>query len=303
MGRTDLDRRTALTGLGLAGAALWASSARAGSLNPPAGAVSPTMKPLDEVEPRIPINNTTAPPSSLYHHVISEPGSYYLTEQLSTPPVPLGAILVNAPDVIVDLNGFTITRSGDLTGILVPTFVRAAQPRVTFRNGRIHRNPDPGDHPAMSFTESATLENITFSGRFSRCVIVDPALDCVIRDCDFLDGPVTTAIDGGSRLVVERCRFRSVNTAILLINPDSTVVRGCTVEGGAIGISVANAVRTSVLDNVVAGCAGTGFDSSAATNAFLRNVAIGNGANYSAGIQPVAANPAAAGPWDNISLA
>ena len=57
----------------------------AGDLNPPAGSVAPTMKTLDEVEPRIAINAVNTPGDSNSVYRISQPGSYYLTGNVTAP--------------------------------------------------------------------------------------------------------------------------------------------------------------------------------------------------------------------------
>jgi hypothetical protein len=69
-----------------------------GSLTPP-GAPAPTMKSLAQIEPRTPI---TAVPFT-----ISEPGSYYLTTNVTT--TVSNAIVIVANGVTLDLNGFTIS--------------------------------------------------------------------------------------------------------------------------------------------------------------------------------------------------
>lgn len=69
-----------------------------GSLTPP-GQPAPTMKTLDQIEPRTPIS---ALPFS-----ISSPGSYYLTGNL-TATADGASITVSADDVMIDLNGFTL---------------------------------------------------------------------------------------------------------------------------------------------------------------------------------------------------
>ena len=82
-----------------------------GSLTPP-GAPAPTMKSLDQVEPRMPISS--AP------FTITQPGSYYLTANLN---VTSGdAIDINTNGVTLDLNGFTISSteiSPSGTGIML----------------------------------------------------------------------------------------------------------------------------------------------------------------------------------------
>lgn len=94
----------------------------AGSLTPP-GPPAPTMKPLDQVEARIPISSLP--------FAISTAGSYYLTRNL----VLTGsgeAITVNAGPTTIDLNGFQLSGAGSGVGIfLVPTA------DLTVRNGSV----------------------------------------------------------------------------------------------------------------------------------------------------------------------
>ena len=83
----------------------------AGDLDPPAGPVAPTMKTLDEVEPRIALNQVNTPGNSGVAFLIPEPGSYYLTED--TPTVTFqGGIDVPTGGVTIDLNGFTLRHGG-----------------------------------------------------------------------------------------------------------------------------------------------------------------------------------------------
>ncbi len=69
-----------------------------GPLTPP-GAPAPTMKTLDQIEARTPISS--AP------FTISNPGSYYLTANLTVSGG--DAIIIATSGVTLDLNGFTIT--------------------------------------------------------------------------------------------------------------------------------------------------------------------------------------------------
>ena len=97
-----------------------------GSLTPP-GAPAPTMKTLDQLEPRTPIS--AAP------FTISQPGSYYLTGNLT---ITSGdAITIATNSVTLDLNGFTISSTAASAagcGILLS----GSNPRdLTILNGHI----------------------------------------------------------------------------------------------------------------------------------------------------------------------
>ena len=63
------------------GGIVWVS---AGDLNPPAGPVTSTMKTLDQVEARIPVQSLSG--NLGFQHIISQPGSYYLTGNVTTVP-------------------------------------------------------------------------------------------------------------------------------------------------------------------------------------------------------------------------
>lgn len=78
----------------------------AGDLTPPSGPVQSTMKTLDQVEPRRPIGQSDVPV------MITEPGSYVLTESLSPTASGQTAITIVASDVTIDLRGFAITIGG-----------------------------------------------------------------------------------------------------------------------------------------------------------------------------------------------
>ena len=99
-----------------------------GSLTPP-GAPTPTMKTLDQVEARQIVNATNTPGDGTDQFVISAPGSYYLTGNITGVSGKNG-IVINADDVTLDLNGFALIGvGGSLRGIFVP---------LTHRNLRIY---------------------------------------------------------------------------------------------------------------------------------------------------------------------
>jgi hypothetical protein len=94
-----------------------------GSLTPP-GALAPTMKTLDQVEPRTPISS--AP------FTITQPGSYYLTTNLSTGSFQAGIVIL-ADNVTLDLNGFALIGvANSFSGIIC-----FGQKNICIRNGTI----------------------------------------------------------------------------------------------------------------------------------------------------------------------
>lgn len=104
----------------------------AGDVTPPAGPVGGTMKTLDEVEARIPVDASTAPGDAGREFWITQPGSYYLTGDITTSR-PTG-IQISVSNVTLDLNGFTISGGGvSDTGIYLGG--SSTITNVTIRNG------------------------------------------------------------------------------------------------------------------------------------------------------------------------
>src|SRR5678815_4185257 len=77
-----------------------------GLLTPP-GTPAPTMKTLDQVEPRVAINATNTPGDTDSLFKITQPGSYYLTGNITGVAGKHG-IAIAASGVTVDLNGFDV---------------------------------------------------------------------------------------------------------------------------------------------------------------------------------------------------
>lgn len=88
--------------------------ARAGDLNPPVGPIEATMVTLDQVEPRVCINDLPGSPDAM--HVITQPGSYFLAGPVLADPGKSAIVVQIMPGVeghtIVDLNGFPLTGQG-----------------------------------------------------------------------------------------------------------------------------------------------------------------------------------------------
>ncbi|XVJ59209.1 MAG: hypothetical protein HEQ23_07330 [Tepidisphaera sp.] len=113
---------------------LWTGTVGAGPLDPPAGPVASTFKTLGEVEPRVAINaaNTPGDADSLFR--ITQPGSYYLTDNVTGVSGKVG-IEISVENVTIDLSGFTMTGvPGSLGGIVASPFNRDA---ITILNGTV----------------------------------------------------------------------------------------------------------------------------------------------------------------------
>src|SRR5947209_15213610 len=77
-----------------------------GSLTPP-GPPASTMKSLDQIEARIPIDSHLSGDADS-HFVLDKEGSYYLTANIAATKT--NGIHVTVPNVTVDLNGYHVTR-------------------------------------------------------------------------------------------------------------------------------------------------------------------------------------------------
>jgi parallel beta-helix repeat protein len=104
-----------------------------GSLTPP-GAPAPTMKTLDQVEPRIPIGVSTTPGDANGIFNITNSGSYYLTGNVYGQTNKSG-IVVAADNVTIDLCGYALI--GSTTNSLDGIRPSGTHQTIKIRNGII----------------------------------------------------------------------------------------------------------------------------------------------------------------------
>lgn len=239
-GSPAIDRRLLLGAASLAGVAALTSltsRASAGPLTPPAGPIASSGKPLAELEPRIAVNATNTPGDGTYLHVLSAPGSYYLTGDIN---IPAGFSGINMfSRTTLDLNGFTISGTGGTTtGI-------QANAECTIRNGSI-RNLANG----ISTGTFNTIEDVSVIGAISR------------------------GIRGGSRSEVRRCKvngFLGGSGIGIEIRDSEGVVEDCNVAVGfSPGISLPgfSTLRRTRVTNCQVG-ASVGFAAKVESCAFL----------------------------------
>jgi hypothetical protein len=170
-----------------------------GSLTPP-GAPAPTMKTLQQVEPRVPISS--AP------FTISQPGSYYLTTNLTVSGG--NAITIATNGVTLDLNGFTIASTAPSAtgyGILINSGLR----NIAIQNGFIQggvTNDGSGvfSGPGFGYGIYGLAPNVRVSG-----ISVSGCLYYGIY------------VDNGESTTVENCVVRTVGSWGIIAN----TIRGC----------------------------------------------------------------------------
>lgn len=184
-----------------------AGPAPAGDLNPPMGPVSPTMKDLDDVEPRTAIRNDF---DNLIPIVISSPGSYYLAENIDAFHSQHG-IQITASNVTLDLNGFRIRGNlevGSLDGIRIAD----GMTDVTIRNGRIVGFQGAGI--AAVSTVRSRIENVDVHSAVTGGIAC--GFDATITNCtvEAVTGIFTVGILGGENSMITGCRTTNCYTGI-----------------------------------------------------------------------------------------
>lgn len=247
-----------------------------GNLTPP-GAPAPTMKTLDQVEPRIPITGGASP--------ISQSGSYYLTENSSR------QIIIEADDVTLDLMGFHIAVS---SGNAI-TISRGYGNNTLIRNGTLQPGYranalDGRDADDCRFEDLRIVSTNTSYGISAgdHCVIrncdvrncsnrgISVGDNTEIRNCRVIGGKLDGILAGsGCRIIanVTENNVKGINVG------DNTEIRDCHVVGGKLdGIWAGSGCR--IIGNVIENNGGKGLYITGSKTYVENNIVKGNGNNY-----------------------
>lgn len=228
-----------------------ASLCLGGPLSPPGGSVAPTYKTLTEVEPRIAINltNTAGDADSVYK--ISQPGSYYLTGNVTGVAGKHG-IEITASGVTLDLMGFDLVGvpgMGAFDGVSVTV---GGLTGITVKNGTVRSwggdGVDLGSNPSGN-----TVLEIRSSGNAGNGIRV--ANNCLISKC-IASSNTLSGISTGSSCTISECAASSndahgITTGLMCTITNCTApsnalnginagssnrINGCTAAGNTIGI-------------------------------------------------------------------
>jgi len=197
----------------------------------PTGPPAQTMKTLHEVEPRIAINDENTPGDANSLYIISEPGSYYLTGNITINFK--HAILITSSDVTLDLMGYRIYSSylfippGGGTIDFDAIHLSAESKNIKISNGSVVSNRQPSGMMYYKgfrygiYSDDSSAQDISIA----EMRIVGSRMDGIHLE--------------GANIHVQSCDINSSTLSGIYIGDDSTV-SNCKIHDNG------NAVSTTV---------------------------------------------------------
>ncbi len=239
----------------------------------PAGPPAPTMKTLDQIEARVPLESLAGDATTRF--VISAPGSYYLTGDVTVAPN-FNGIAIAADNVTIDLNGFSFAGPAGATtdrGIISGSPTPPSNTRIL--NGTLRGWP--GGSIEMAGADRGHFENLSVVDGGGGIAAGEHARvqNCLIAD-HFGAG---IRVLGNS--IVEDCIIKNnIGTGIYAAGPSGRptgIIRRCTItDSGINGIYAGE--RFVIEDCIVTGSGDDGI--SAGSYCTLLNCVADNNAGY-----------------------
>jgi hypothetical protein len=223
----------------VAAAALISGRVTAGPLDPPVGTIAPTYKTLAEIEPRIAINSVNTPGDADSTWKITQPGSYYLTGNL-TAATSKSAIEIAASHVTIDLNGFAITDTvgSELYGIFTSTPTTG----IVIRDGSVRAFDRDGINLTIGGTNSfSRIENVTTRDQIRHGMVVGGSAS--VSEVIASDNGVTGMIVGAGSVVRSCTAYENLGTGIDGGGGNTTVIDCVASTNGGTGITVGTGGR------------------------------------------------------------
>ena len=257
-----------------------------GSLTPP-GAPVPTMKSLDQIEPRTPVDAAHTPGNFSASYIISQPGSYYLAGNLTGESGKRG-IEIDVGNVTLDLNGFTLQGvNGSANGVY---FSHATDRNATVRNGTITGWGGSGiNYPGRN----GIFEQLILATNLTGIACGD---NCQIWGCTINENVQSGVFVVGSGNLISRNNCAGNNT------------QNTSLAGGIYVVGNQNRIEGNHVTG--SGSAGYGIYVGGATNTIIQNSVLGgsgnnysiSGGNFFGPLINVAGTITNSNPWANFSF-
>ena len=207
-----------------------------GSLTPP-GAPAPTMKRLDEIEPRTNLQATPAPAgvdagNANYHFIINQPGSYYLSANLAVTKA--NGIQINAEGVTLNLNGFQVARASGTGGDGIQ--VAAAAHRFRLLNGSIKGFAFGINTPGSSGARASKYRDLDVSGCTAMAIVSGPG--AFIESCYVHDNTGERGFSCTSGTTLINCTAAANTVNIAMHTGVGATVINCTASNNTTGFGI-----------------------------------------------------------------